>query len=50
MAKEKQVYPICETCTKERRPVMLAGGRRKTMARTCDCGIFTIEGKKINIE
>jgi len=43
MAKVVEKYPICEKCKQERKPIKLAG----RMKRTCDCGVFEVDGKQI---
>lgn len=50
MAKEVQSFPKCETCSQERKPVQLAGGRKKRMARMCACGIYDVDGQKMDIQ
>ena len=47
MAKEIQKYPVCKDCGQERKPILFAGGRKKTMKRACNCGVFDIDGKLI---
>ena len=40
MSKDKSIYPICNTCKTERKPVKFNG----KMKRICDCGVFEKDG------